>query len=113
MNLLNSVLSSSGSIAKGIGNGGLELAKGVGSGGLDLAKTLGNGSLELAKSIGWKRGLIGLAAIAAAAGGTIVLVRYLRSRGAAAEDTQELTAEEIQARRVPKHKKHKAFVAHH
>ena len=58
----------------------------------DLAKRVGSTTAGLAKRIGPKRGLIGLAVLAVAVGGTIVLVRYLRSRD---EDVREGLDEEL------------------
>jgi hypothetical protein len=71
--------------AKAIGSDTYGIARRVGGGTADLAKHLGDGTVDLAKRIGPKRGLIGLAVLAAAIGGTVVLVRYLRARNADAE----------------------------
>jgi hypothetical protein len=77
-------------LAKRLGGNTADLAKQLGSGTADLAKQFGSGTADLAKRIGPKRGLIGLAVLAAAIGGTVVLVRYLRARNADAElDTDE------------------------
>ncbi len=46
----------------------------------DFGKRVGSGTVDLAYRIGLKRGLIGAAIAAAAVGGTIVLVRYLKAR---------------------------------
>ena len=54
-----------------------------------LAKGIGNGSVGLARTIGLKRGLIGLAAVGAVAGAAVVLVRFLKTRG------DDLTEEQI------------------
>ena len=58
----------------------------------DLARRVGGSTADLAKRIGPKRGLIGLAVLAAVVGGSIVLVRYLRSRD---EDVREGLDEEL------------------
>ena len=55
-------------------------AKSMGLSSADLAKTIGTGTVALAKDIGPKRALIGAAIVAAAVGGGIVLMRYLRRR---------------------------------
>ena len=55
-------------------------AKHVGLTSADLAKAVGSGTVDLAQRIGPKRALIGFAILAAAVGGSIVLVRYLRRR---------------------------------
>jgi hypothetical protein len=68
-----------------IGDRGGDVARSVGSGTADLARRVGSGTADLAKRIGPRRGLIGLAVLAAAIGGTVVLVRYLRARDAEEE----------------------------
>jgi hypothetical protein len=65
-----------------IGDQSGEFAKTIGSGTVDLAHRFGIGSAGFAKRIGPRRGLLGLVAIAAAVGGSIVLMRYLRARKA-------------------------------
>jgi len=59
-----------------IGDRGGDLASGT----ADLARRFGSGTASLARRVGPRRGLIGLAVIAAAVGGSVVLIRYLRSR---------------------------------
>jgi hypothetical protein len=63
-----------------IGDRGGDIARTVGGSTADLAKRVGGSTADLAKRIGPRRGLIGLAVILAAVGGSIVLVRYLRTR---------------------------------
>lgn len=93
MNIVKSIVSSSGSLAKGIG-----------SGTADLARTVGNGTVTVARSIGLKRGLIGLAAIGAVAGATVLLVRFLRTRGEDLADGADRTmARKPRANRHGKH----------
>jgi hypothetical protein len=65
-----------------IGDRSGDVAKAFGSGTAHLAKRVGRGTADLATRIGPRRGLIGLAVIAVAIGGSIVLVRYLRTRNA-------------------------------
>jgi hypothetical protein len=65
-----------------ISDHGSDLASTIGSGTVDLAKRVGSGTANLAKRIGPRRGVISLVVMAAAIGGSIVLVRYLRSRKA-------------------------------
>jgi hypothetical protein len=65
-----------------IGDRSGDIAKAISCGTADAAKWVGRGTTDLATRIGPKRGLIGLAVLAAAVGGTIVLVRYLRARNA-------------------------------
>lgn len=99
--------------AQDVGGKGLDLAKIVGSNTADLAKTVGNTTADLAKQIGWKRGLIGLAAIAGVTFGTIAIVRYLKAKNSETPAEGEEADAEGGNRFVPKHKKHKPFVAHH
>ena len=68
-----------------IGDTGGDLARTIGSDTVDLARRFGGGAASIAKRVGPKRGLIGLVVVAAAIGGSIVLVRYLRSRKANSE----------------------------
>lgn len=75
-----------------IGDRGGQFARTVGCETADLAKRVGSSTADLAKRIGPKRGLIGLAVLAAVVGGSIVLVRYLRSRD---EDVREGLDEEL------------------
>lgn len=65
-----------------ISDHGSDLAHTIGSGTADLAKRVGSGTANLAKRIGPRRGVISLVVMAAAIGGSIVLVRYLRARKA-------------------------------
>ena len=72
-----------------IGDRGGDFARSVGGSTADIAKRVGGSTADLAKRIGPKRGLIGLAVILAAVGGTIVLVRYLRARDEEAEGLED------------------------
>jgi hypothetical protein len=65
-----------------IGDRGSDVAMAIGSGTADIAKRVGRGTADLASRVGPRRALLGLAVIAAAVGGTVVLVRYLRARNA-------------------------------
>jgi hypothetical protein len=76
-----------------IGDQSGEFAKTIGSGTVDLAHRFGIGSAGLARRIGTRRGLLGLVAIAAAVGGSIVLVRYLRARKANA--AVDITSDDV------------------
>jgi len=71
----------------------------IGDRGGDLVKTVGNGTASLARQVGIKRGLIGLAVLAAAVGGSVVVVRYLRARNAdRGFGSDELGSEDTAAR---------------
>jgi hypothetical protein len=76
-----------------IGDTGGDLARTIGSDTVDLARRFGGGAATLAKRVGPKRGLLGLVVIAAAIGGSIVLVRYLRSRKANSE--VDITSDDV------------------
>jgi hypothetical protein len=69
-----------------IGDRSGDIARSFGSGTAGLARRFGDGTASLAKDIGPRRALIGLAVAAIAIGGSVVLLRYLRSRR-----TQEAT----------------------
>jgi hypothetical protein len=68
-----------------IGDRGGDVAKSIGHGTADIAKRVGRGTSDLATRIGPRRGLIGLAVLAVAIGGSVVLIRYLRARNAEKE----------------------------
>lgn len=59
-----------------------KLARNLGGETVDLARRFGDGTVTLARRVGPKRGLIGLAVLAAAVGGSIMLIRYLKARNA-------------------------------
>ena len=63
-----------------IGDRGSEVARTIGYGTADFARRFGRGTADVAIRIGPRRGLIGLAVLAVAIGGSVVLVRYLRTR---------------------------------
>jgi hypothetical protein len=76
-----------------IGDQGSDLARTIGSDTVNLARRFGGGTASLAKRIGPKRAVIGLVVVAAAVGGAIVLVRYLRARKANSE--VDITADDV------------------
>jgi hypothetical protein len=63
-----------------IGDRSGTIARTFGSETASLANRLGGGMASLARRIGPRRGLIGLAAVAAAIFGSVMLMRYLRAR---------------------------------
>ena len=80
-----------------------DLAKTFGNEASDLAKRFGTGTADLAKRIGPKRAIIGVAVLGALVGGSIFLVRYLRTRKA--ELPVEAGDEQMQGRNQKRHGK--------
>ena len=80
-------------LARRFGDETADVAKRVGSTTADIAKRVGSNTAELARRVGPKRGLIGLVLLAAAVGGGVYLVRYLRARSAELDES-ETTGEE-------------------
>lgn len=72
-----------------VGDRGGDIVKAIGCGTADAARWVGRGTADIATRIGPKRGLLGLAVIAVAVGGSIVLVRYLRARNAESLDMED------------------------
>ncbi len=99
--VIHSLGGGAGDVAKHIGGTSADVAKRVGGSTVDLAKIVGVGTVDLARRIGPKRGLIGLAIAGVAIGGTIFLVRYLRSRA------EEASLEAGEEGEVPGAKPHK------
>ncbi len=67
----------------------------VGGTSADLARRAATGVTDTAKRIGPKRGILGLVIAGVAIGGTIFLVRYLRSRkGTSVEDLRDAVADD-------------------
>lgn len=75
-------------LVSSIGSTTGSLAKRIGSGTADLALTAGKGSAKLAKTIGPKRGLIGIATVGALVAGGIVLAKYLKRRALETESME-------------------------
>ena len=86
--MINEVLSATGSLAQGIGNGTASVARGLGS-----------GTASVARAIGWKRALIGLAAIGVAAGAAVIIVRVLRARAEDVADEPTQLADGVSKRK--------------
>lgn len=80
-----------------IGDRGGEIARTFGSETAGLVKRFGGGSTSLAKRIGPRRGLIGLAAAAAAIFGSVMLMRYLRARRVGRARGMEGAGEDVSA----------------
>lgn len=72
-----------------------DLARTIGDETVDLARRFGDGTATLARRVGPRRGLIGLAVLAAAVGGSIMLVRYLKARNAEQEGTDNAANDEL------------------
>jgi hypothetical protein len=107
-------------VAKRVGSSTSVFARRVGDQTSDIAKRVGSSTADLARRIGPKRGLIGLAIAGVAIGGTIFLVRYLRSREEelpleAGEEGEALAAEGVEGtsrRRRASRSKRKSMHAH-
>jgi hypothetical protein len=65
-----------------IGDRSGDIARTLGSGTADIARRFGDGTADIARRIGPRRAIIGLALAAIAIGGSVVVIRYLRSRRA-------------------------------
>lgn len=90
-----------------IGDRSGDLARAFGSGTVDLARRVGDGTTTLARRVGPRRALIGFAVAAVAIGGSIVLIRYLRSRNAEGfigEETDEQLGRGNGSRRARKNR---------
>ncbi len=77
-----------------VGDSTGSFAKNVGLTSADWARSIGSGTRDLARQIGPRRALIGFAILAAAVGGSILVVRYLRRREEARELESMETGEE-------------------
>jgi hypothetical protein len=67
-----------------IGDHGGDVARAIGAETALLARRFGSGTVTVARQVGPRRGLIGLAVLAAAIGGSVMLIRYLKARAAEA-----------------------------
>lgn len=92
--------SGSADFARNFGSGTADLARSVGSGTADLARRMGRGTVDIAEQIGPRRAMIGLAVAAVAIGGTILVMRYLRSRRANASATMDYDREDLANGRI-------------
>lgn len=82
-----------------------DAARTFGAGTADLAKRFGTGTANVARQIGPRRGLIGLAVLAAAIGGAVILVRYLRAREREEDLGMEGAGEEYASERTARMRK--------
>ena len=97
--------------ASSVGKDSSKLARRVGKDSGKLARRVSKATVKTARDIGPQRALIGLAIAGAAIGGTVVLVRYLRSKKAEAElETESMEASE--ASRAGVDRKRKPMHAH-
>ena len=80
--LMSSMGSGASDLARSVGSNTADLARRFGGDTADLARRVGGNTADLARKVGPKRGILGVAALAAAVGGGIYLVRYLRARAA-------------------------------
>lgn len=94
-----------------------DLARTIGDETVDLARRFGDGTVTLAKRVGPRRGLIGLAVLAAAVGGSIMLVRYLKARnaeqaGITGDETDEVSASNFASKRARARNAADAHISH-
>ena len=82
--IMSSFGSGASDFARSVGDNTVDLARRFGGDTADLAKRIGDNTASLARDVGLKRGLLGIAALAAAVGGGIYLSRYLKARAARA-----------------------------
>ncbi len=87
-------------------------ARRVGTGSADLARRVGTGSADLAKRIGPKKVAIGAVAIAGVIAGSVVLIRFLRSRADDEANDGEPTEGHPRSRRLNTRKRSKAVNAY-
>ncbi len=78
--LMHNVGDNSGDFAKRFGLASADIAKIVGANTAQFARRVSDQTTDIARRVGPKRGLIGLAVVAVAVGGGIMLARYLRAR---------------------------------
>ncbi len=71
-------------LVSNVGGATADFARILGRNTAGIAKRVGSGGAKLAKDIGPKRGLLGVAIVAAVVGSGIYLARYLRTRAAEA-----------------------------
>jgi hypothetical protein len=89
--------------ARSVGKDSGKLARRVGKDSSKLARRVSKTTVKTARDIGPTRALIGLAIAGAAIGGSVFVVRYLRSKRAEAD--AELTAEERDSKRMDRKRK--------
>lgn len=94
------------------GSATADFAKMVGGNTAHLAKRVGSGGAKLAKNVGPKRGLIGLALVAAAVGSGIYLARYLRARAAEARNKETNGVRSNKMRKAESRAQHAAQIMH-
>ncbi|MDQ3370177.1 MAG: hypothetical protein M3680_32575 [Myxococcota bacterium] len=87
--LMHNVGDNSGDFAKRFGLASADIAKIVGANTAQLARRVSDQTTDIARRVGPKRGLIGLAVVAVAVGGGILLARYLRARAEEREHEDE------------------------
>ena len=80
--VMSSIGSGASDLARSVGDSTADLARRFGGDTADLAKRVGGNTADLARAVGPKRGILGIAALAAAVGGGIYLARYLKARAA-------------------------------
>ena len=110
--LVSNVGCATADFAKMIGGNTSDVAKRFGSNTADIAKRVGSGGAKLAKKVGPKRGLLGLALVAAAVGSGIYLARYLRARAADGSDKDTNGVRSKKMRKAESRAQHAAQMMH-
>jgi hypothetical protein len=99
-------------LVSNVGSTTADFAKMLGGNTAGIAKRVGSGSVKLAKNVGPKRGLLGLALVAAAVGSGIYLARYLRARAAEASKKDANGVRSKKMRKAESRAQHAAQMMH-
>ena len=99
-------------LVSNIGGSTADFARMLGGNTADIAKRVGSGGAKLAKRVGPKRGLLGLALVAAAVGSGIYLARYLRARAAEGNKKDANGARSKKMRKAESRAQHAAQMMH-
>lgn len=108
-NVMSSIGDNTGDFARRFGPAALDVAKQIGPTSAVLAKRVSKDTRKIARRVGPVRGLLGIALVGAAVGGSIYLVRYLRDRkneleGMAPEGEQQASEQPTKGKKRNKRK---------
>jgi len=99
-------------LVSNVGSATAGFAKMIGGNTTDIARRVGGGSVKLAKDVGLKRGLVGIALVAAAVGGGIYLARYLRARAETERQNDAKRPRSAKMRKAESRAQHAAQIMH-